>query len=117
MKDHSPQKLLLILCLICGASGLMQVLVFNKKQHLHQRHYRDPRRSPSPDLFVPSGPPLDGTVAAVGMDRIHLRNQPNGAVVTFRCDEPAQYKVGQKLRVTYAQGNPPQALKIEIVSQ
>lgn len=114
MKDHTPQKLFLILLIICGTSGLMQVLVFSKKQHLHQRHYRDPRLSPTPSQFVPSGPPLDGTVAALGMDRIHLSNGRD-SIVTFRCDNPTQYEVGQKLRVTYAQGNPPQALKIEVV--
>ena len=115
MPDHSYKKLFLCLFLICGASALMQVMIFNKRQNLHFRHFRDARLESPKEVYLPSGPPLDGTVSAIGMDRIHLNNG-TGSLVTFRCEDPAQYQVGQKLRVTYAQGTPPTALKIEILS-
>lgn len=109
MREYSVRKLLLCVGLICGFSGLMQVLVFSKRQDLHFRHY-SPERSnlqPGPQ----AGPPVEGVVAAIGMDRVHLN--VGNAVDPYRCENPSQYKVGDKLRITFAAGNPPQALKIE----
>ncbi|MBT9583215.1 hypothetical protein IV102_07690 [bacterium] len=115
MPDHSYKKLFFCLALICGASGLMQVLVFGKRKDLHFRHHPDTRFSTPQEKALPSGPALDGTVSAIGMDRIHMNNGA-GSLATFRCDNPSQYKIGQKLRITYAQGTPPTALEIETLS-
>ena len=115
MPEHSYKKLFFCLALICGSSALMQVLVFGKRKDLHYRHHRDTRLSATQENDVPAGPALDGTVSAIGMDRIHMNNG-TGSLATFRCDNPSQYKIGQKLRITYAQGTPPTALKIEALS-
>lgn len=87
---------------------MMQILVFGKRQDLHHKHYRD-QASQAPGS--PAGPPVEGVVAAVGMDRIHLNT--GSATEPFRCENPGQYQVGQRLRITYAAGDPPSALKVE----
>lgn len=112
MKDHSPKKLLLCIAIICAFAGSMQVYIFKKRQSLHFKHHPDMRFSERPqDSFVPSGAPVEGTVAAIGMDRIHLSY---GTTLTpFRCESPGQYKIGEKLRITFAQGSPPTAIKID----
>jgi hypothetical protein len=114
MPEHSFKKLFLCLALICGSSGLMQVLVFSKRQDLHRRHHADSRLSQGAENSRPAAAPVEGTLSAIGSDRIHINNG-SGSLATFRCDSPGQYQVGQKLRITYAQGDPPRVLKVELL--
>lgn len=86
---------------------MMQILVFGKRQDLHHQHYADPSTRPTTVV----GAPVEGVVAAVGMDRIHLNN--GKSTDPYRCENPGQYRVGERLKITYAQGDPPNALKIE----
>ena len=112
MREYSPKRLFLCIALICGFAGMMQIIVFSKRQSLHFQHHTDQRFStPQQDSFVPAGPPAEGVVAAVGMDRIHLNT--GSKLSPYRCDNPGQYKIGERLRITYAQGSPPTALRIE----
>lgn len=116
MREYSAKRLLLCLAAICGFAGMLQVIVFNKRQNLHFQHHPDqrfatPAKSGGQDSFVPAGDPVEGSVAAVGMDRIHL--SVAGKLSAYRCENPGQYKIGEKLRVTYAQGSPPTAVRIE----
>ncbi len=112
MREYSAKRLLLCVALICGFAGTMQVIVFNKRQSLHFQHHPDQRFStPRQDSFVPSGAPAEGVVGAVGMDRIHL--SIGNKLSPYRCENPGQYKIGEKLRITYAPGSPPTAVRIE----
>ncbi|MBN9418544.1 MAG: hypothetical protein J0I12_24045 [Candidatus Eremiobacteraeota bacterium] len=114
MREYSGKRLLLCIAMIVGVAGTLQVIVFNKRQKLHFQHHPDQRfETPrnNQDSFVAAGPPVEGNVAAVGMDRIHL--SVAGKLSPYRCDNPGQYKIGEKLRVTYAQGSPPTAVRIE----
>lgn len=113
MREYSFKRLFMAVALICGFAGTMQVIVFNKRQNLHFQHHPDQRFSTpnQQDKFVPAGAPAEGVVAAVGMDRIHLNS--GNKLSPYRCENPGQYKIGEKLRITYAQGSPPTAVRIE----
>lgn len=111
MRNYSFRTLGLALLLIVGGSMSMHTFVFSKKKNLHYRHHEHGPMAPA-ETFVPAGPPLEGSVAALGLDRIHLfDSRANRA--TFRCQSPGQYKIGERLRVTFAPGAPPTAVKIE----
>ena len=115
MRNYNGKTLLLAISLICIGSMTLHVLVFRKRQKLHFRHFEDQRIARSDkEEFVPSGPPIEGTLAAIGQDRIHV-NTGAKYPSPFKTDRPENYKIGQKLRVTFAQGAPPIALKIEVL--
>jgi hypothetical protein len=115
MRNYHWKSLLLALCLICTGSMTLHFLVFRKRQSLHFRHFPDQRGMTSGrEQFVPSGPPVEGVLAAVGQGKIHI-NTGGRFPTPFKTERPEDYKVGQKLRVTFAQGAPPVALKIEII--
>ena len=115
MKNHSYRSLFLALLLIIGGSLTMHTLVFSKKKRLHYRHHDNGPMSPA-ETYVPAGPPVEGTVAALGISRIHLRDSRDRRN-TFRCESPGQYKIGERLRETYAPGSPPTLLTVERLAQ
>lgn len=116
MREYSLGRLLLIVGMLCIGSLTMHYFVFSKKPEMHYQHYdpKDAERMRSP---VPVATPVEGTIAAIGIDRVHVQRS-DGHSSVFRCEKPGQYKVGQKVRVTYAEGptgEPPLALKIEVL--
>ena len=111
MREYSAKRLLLCFGLICGFAGILQIIVFRKRQDLHFKHHGDARITAPATPAQSNLPPIEGVVAAIGMDRVHL--SLGAAMKPFRCDNPGQYKVGEKLRITYEQGTPPKALQIE----
>jgi len=109
MKDHSVKRLLICLALICGSSGLMQVKIFNKRRNLHYQHYQ-----PQTSQTLNSAPvPMEGVVAAIGSDRIHIRQTTGGGLAPVRCDRPERFVVGQKVSIQVRPGDPPTAVGIE----
>jgi hypothetical protein len=111
MKLSQSRTLLISVFLICLGSGTLHVLIFGKRHDLHYQHYEDrPRPIPTAtDLSV------EGRVSAIGMDCIHLQG-PSNKVRKYRCESPGSYKLGQRLRIHYVEGKPPQALRIEDLS-
>lgn len=112
MKDYSPARLLLILAVICVGSLSMHAMIFKKRKDLHYRHF-----DPKPQSMQATAAPVEGTVLALGMDRLHVQTATAPRMV-FRCEEPGRFKVGQKVRVTYAdgpKGEAPYAVKVEAI--
>jgi hypothetical protein len=110
MRDYSLKKLLICLGLICGSSALMQVMVFNKRRNLHYQHYQTQAAQTAQTESASAR--MEGTVAAVGSDRIHIRQAGQG-LTPVRCDRPERFAVGQKVQVEYRPGNPASAINIE----
>ncbi len=102
--------------LVCLFSAIMQKTVFSKTANPKQ-HYEPVYTQSTPDpetQFLPSGPPSVGTVAAVSFDKFYLMT--TGGRQTFLVGQLRMPVVGDKVRVSFAQGRPPTALKIERLS-
>lgn len=113
MREYTLRGLLQIILAICLGSFLLHTLIFQRKQELHYRHFAE-GVTPTPADFLAAGPPVEGSVSAVGMGKLHL-NTGSKLLTTFLVERAEDYQVGQRLRVTYAPGTPPTALKIEVV--
>ncbi len=111
MREYSAKRLLLCFVLICGFAGILQLVVFRKRQDLHFKHHGDARVTAPAQPIESNLPPAEGVVAAIGMDRVHL--SMGAAIKPFRCDNPGQYKVGEKLRITFTPGTPATATRVE----
>jgi hypothetical protein len=110
MQEYSPRRLLFILAVICVGSLSMHAMVFKKRKDLHYRHF-----DPKPQSMQAIGRPVEGTVLALGMDRLHIKTEDSPRLV-FRCEEPARFKVGQRVRATFGdgpKGEAPYAVRVE----
>lgn len=99
--------------LVCLFSAFLQKTVFSKSANPKQ-HYQPVYSQSTPDpekRFLASGPPAVGTVAAVSYDKFYLKR--GGDRLTFLVGQLPMPVVGDRVRVTFAQGRPPTALKIE----
>ena len=115
----TTRSLVLALVLIISSSMLMHVMIFSKKQKLHYKRYtpakNDGTQTLVNEVYVPAGDPVEGQVLAIGLDRLHLLH--NGQRRTFHCPSPGQYKLGQKVRVTFNPGAPPRATRVELLDK
>lgn len=98
--------------MMCVLSLTMHALVFSKKQNLHYQHF-----DPKPQSMKATGVPVEGTILALGMDRLHVKTDSSPRLV-FRCEEPGRFKVGQRVRATFGdgpKGEAPYAVKVEAI--
>lgn len=112
MQNYSPRWLLLCFLLIIGCSLSLHVLVFSKRRTQHFEHYQ-------PQVAT-SGTPaplarVEGVIDAIGLDRIYLVGAGDSRH-PYRCEEPGRYRIGQTVRLTVNEANPPYASHVEVLA-
>ena len=115
------RKMVIGMAVIIASSLFLHITVFSKKErayrHLPTVTGAEPVASPSADVSVTQGPPVEGKVVAIGTERFYLDSGVGKRwMFLFGSLEPHPV-LDQKIRVHYQQGTPPTALKVEELDQ
>ena len=105
------KKMIIGMALIMSASLTMHVFIFSKKARSY-RKLPAPTDVESPETVASKELPVEGKVVVIGTERFYL-DAADGKRWMFMFGSTQRPNLGDRVRVSYSQGTPPTALKLE----